>query len=144
MRVPKKASAYAKRSNLIWLLIFQYLPMLPKRTFMYHRTISIPTWYVTLFAPCVSYGNGCCRGFSPQFPYPRILLCYVRPDNEHPIRRMFRWAVFIPLCCHYNIKTRLFQVISKKIKKFSNEMRVSCVYISEDTKKHSFVPWIYT
>ena len=30
----------------------------------------------------LSYGNGCCRGFSPQFPYPRIHRQAVHPTTR--------------------------------------------------------------
>ena len=42
---------------------------LAQETFTCHGAISIPTYEITN----LNYGNGCCRGFSPRFPYPRSL-----------------------------------------------------------------------
>ena len=54
------------------------------------------------------YGNGCCRGFSPQFPYPRIH----RPA-VHPTMRKSTMRRAILLCCiHFTLKSDTCQVIS--------------------------------
>ena len=71
-------------------------PPIAQETFTRHKVISIPTW---LQERLQRYGNGCCHGFPPWFPYPRASRCSRRPTTNGAFP--FRYLAFILLCVYY-------------------------------------------
>lgn len=57
----------------------------------------------------VKYGNGCCRGFTPPFPYPRIIPSSSIPDNEKNSMNCV-YSFYVSVLYHiFRQKSMLFQ-----------------------------------